>query len=156
MQREMRICWDNISDFYKRKSEINPCFSTSSQFHSVRLFCFLQSDSKGGCVSWEVCLSGTLKFRWRKIDQKSDFQHYCPWNATIQPLSTPAHLQYCPFPPVRDYRRNHYESCGGTKCFSTPLKAHATRIASFPLVWAAVYTLGEDNFFLSGFYWDFL
>ena len=73
--------------------------STSSQFHSVRLFCFLQSDSIRGCVPWKVCLSGTLKFRWHKIDQKSDFQHYCPCHAIIQPLSTPAHLHYCPCPP---------------------------------------------------------
>ena len=38
----------------------------------------------------------------------------------------------------------------GPNVLAPPLKAHA--IASFPLVWAMVYTLAEDNFFHPGFY----
>ena len=80
----------------KKKSHINPWLSgyytdsSSPQFHSAHLFCCLQSDSIGGCVPLKVCLSRRLEFRWPKIDQKSDFQHYCPCHATIQPLSTQA------------------------------------------------------------------
>ena len=40
----------------------------------------------------------------------------------------------------------------GPNVLAPPLKAHATCIASFPLVWTAVYTLGEDNFFHLGFF----
>ena len=95
--------------------------STSSQFHSAHLFCCLQSESIGGCVPLKVCLSGRLEFRWPKIDQKRDFQHYCPCHATMQPLSTPGHLHYCPCPTANDYSRNHYESCGGTNSLAPPV-----------------------------------
>ena len=38
----------------------------------------------------------------------------------------------------------------GPNVLAPPLKAHA--FASFPLIWAAVYILGEENFFHPGFY----
>ena len=40
----------------------------------------------------------------------------------------------------------------GPNVLAPPLKAHAICIASFPLIWAAVYILGEDNFFHPRFY----
>ena len=48
------------------------------------------------------------------------------------------------------YRRDRYKRCGGTKSFSNPPTAHTN--ISFPLLWAAVHTLGENKFFIQAFF----